>query len=446
VDPPLGGGEVPDVNFNLKVIPYKITANLWNADKGVLEPTPQAMIDKIDQAFKLWESIPNTNLNFQYAGLTDVSNLSVAQLPDDGSIVIVLDGSTLTFNCEGVSGLGGYSGTIPDDYRKGYVILNTKAGLYSLKFNTLVHEIGHALGMRHAASRASTMFCGTKGWWDYEFLAFSEQDRADLISLWNPALGYRISGTVASNTPQYPLVYAVEVSNGHTYSALATSQGNFSIQIAKPGDYRVFAKGYEPGAFGDIIHVAPTWYVSSQVGSNNPAQGTIISVTNTNQFVEGVNFPFIEVSPPFNFYWSSPFAFPYAIYDPTTGTYIPHIFSVEELVDGGPSLARPGQIIKFRTQFAGDAVESIEAFGNNPDYDVISYDPISHIITIHVHEDATEGNRLLVARGSSGLTQFGDLGFHIMRTQVPGYTPFKVQDQLFGSTDFSLMNTQYWMQ
>ena len=237
---------------NARTIPYKITSQMWNAKVQHSVPTPQAVIDKIHAVLQLWQSVPEANLQFRYAGLAGPSYSSRDELPNDGTLYYILNGNRRFGNM--VAGAGGYSGTIPKNYQKGFVFLNTKAGLYTMKFKTLIHETGHALGIsQHSVTIAAIMSCGTPSWSGHEFLTFAEQDRVDLAYTWNPSAISTISGTISTTGRTFVFVHAVNILNGHTFSSMTNQKGEFTIPIASPGKYRLFAKGYESSLLIDHI-------------------------------------------------------------------------------------------------------------------------------------------------------------------------------------------------
>jgi hypothetical protein len=110
---------VTSTSNDARIIPYKITSRMWHADLRKSVPTPQAVIDKIHAVLGLWQSVPEANLQFRYAGLAGKSYSSRDELPNDGTLYYILNGNHPFGNM--VAGAGGYSGTIPADYQKGYV-------------------------------------------------------------------------------------------------------------------------------------------------------------------------------------------------------------------------------------------------------------------------------------------------------------------------------------
>lgn len=410
-----------------KIIPYKITSQMWNADIRKSVPTPQTVIDKIHAVLRLWQSVPEANLQFRYAGLSGTSYSSSDELPSDGTLYYVLNGNRSFGNM--VAGEGGYSGTIPGNYQKGYVFLNTQAGLYTMKLKTLIHETGHALGISgHSVNIASIMSCGTPSWSGHEFLTFAEQDRVNLAYAWNPEAISTISGTISTNGRKFVFVHSVNIVNGRTFSSMTNHKGEFTIPIASPGEYRVFAKGYESSAFDKPVAQSPGWYVSDRKSTNNPTAGKVFSLTGPSSRVEGLQLAMLEQPVPFNFFWS--------LTIPTSSSVPVGVFV--------PSFLRPGHSVRFKLIYNGGNIQRVEPYGRQPDYEVSAFDPNSGMITINAHRDAASGHRLLIAVGDSGPIQAGLVGLHIIRSELPGYVSAKVGEQITGQADFAGLNQNFW--
>lgn len=411
---------------NARVIPYKVTSRMWNAEVQKSVPTPQTVIDKIGAVLRLWQSVPEANLRFRYAGPAGSSYSSREELPEDGALYYVLNGDRKFGRM--VAGAGGYSGTIPENYRKGYVFLNTKAGLYTMKFKTLIHETGHALGIsQHSVTIASIMSCGTPSWSGHEFLTFSAQDRLDLAYAWNPSGVSTISGTVSTTGRKFVFVHAANIVNGRTFSSMTNHKGGFTIP-ASPGKYRIFAKGYESSAFDKPVAQSPSWYVSQEKSTNDPTQGKVFSLVGPAARVEGLRLVMLEQPVPFNFFWS--LTIPTSRSEPV-GAFV-------------PSFLRPSHAVRFKLIHNGGNIRRIEPYGGQPDYEVNAFDPHSGMITIQAHPNATPGHRLLIARGNAGTVQAGLVGLHIVGPELPGYVPAKIEEQIAGQVDFAGLDPNFW--
>ena len=415
-------------------IPYKITSHMWHSERQEAIPTPLPIIQKIQKAFELWGSVTEAGIRFKYDGLADSQYSDKNEIPNDGSIYVILNNER-AFG-KSVAGTGSFIGNIPDRYEKGFVFLNTKKGLYTLKMKTLLHEIGHALGLSHTATNAAVMCCGTPAWGDHEFYNLSEQDRANLILKWNPGFQslYTISGRIDTKEERkFAYVFAVNAVNGHTYSALTNCRGEFTVPILRKGGYRVFAKGYEGSAFSKPVSVCPSWYVSDDFATNDPYLGTVLNLSPRERAVKGVTIRMLNRPVPFNLFWSR--------------TRQPYRFC--------HTFLRPGTRGVFMISHINENVVSMEPYGNRPDYSLSNLKRKymeTYQVTVEADPHAEEGERLVVARSYTGVTQAGLVGIHIINTRPPDYIRRgnascqlgMYEGQVQGEFDFSKLDPEYW--
>ena len=66
---------------------------MWDSIREEAVETPEAVVSKIGRAFDMWAAIPGTSLEFEFAGLVDGGYASTDEIPTDGRIHIVLDGT-----------------------------------------------------------------------------------------------------------------------------------------------------------------------------------------------------------------------------------------------------------------------------------------------------------------------------------------------------------------
>ena len=152
---------------------YTISPQIYNSISGEEADTPPAIISKIRRICELWSSVPDSGLRLGYAGLALKNFASFDDLPKEHGYMHIMLSEAWPLST-GVGGRGGFGGTIPDDYRLGYVRLATRnVGLRSLSFSTLTHEIGHAIGLRHAATNTSYMVQGSTAWGSDEYVHLS---------------------------------------------------------------------------------------------------------------------------------------------------------------------------------------------------------------------------------------------------------------------------------
>ncbi|MDQ5988096.1 MAG: hypothetical protein CSYNP_03849 [Syntrophus sp. SKADARSKE-3] len=423
----IGPGQMPSISGRngVKTIKYKVTSEMWDPRQGKSIPTPEVILRKIRRVLDLWQSVSEAGLKFEYDGFAGPGYSSHVELPKDGKLYFVLNGSQKYGNM--FSGSGGYSGKIPAGYEKGYVFINTKAGLYTLSLKTLVHETGHALGItRHAADCGTVMHCGTPAWGDLEFFTLSEHDRTNFVYLWNRNKMPAISGKVITKKSKFMYVYAVNVVNGRAFFAETDMKGNYLIPILQPGRYKVFAKANEASVFGNATAQWPSWYISASASTNDPGKAEEFDVSNRE--IKNVDIVVIDKPSPFNFWWSS------ALYD----------YKERDFARRVPSFLRPGHSVSFQLDFNEKKISSVETFGSAPDYVVVGFDRNKNMISVQAKNNAQPGHRLFLARDKSDFIQAGVVGVHIIGNQLPGFVPGKVEDQFANNLDFNQFDVEYW--
>ncbi len=251
----------PDQNPQTLAIRYHLSTEAWSMANRERE------LNAIRDAFAIWQSVPGIRYRFEEAspvsGVQDVNSLDginmVVWLPSNRT----LNGGSLFFP-SGVAGLTVLSGSTADEIIAEADIVLNRDLQWITEFNpsrsavnhvetVALHEIGHLLGLNHAAVGGSTMF------WHIadgvgSSAGLSSDELTGIRSVYGQASGAtgRLVGTVTSGGVGVKgAVVVVEDSDGRLLgSAVSRTGGSYEVGGLAPGTYRIRVTPLDPGNLG----------------------------------------------------------------------------------------------------------------------------------------------------------------------------------------------------
>ncbi|MCU7834616.1 MAG: matrixin family metalloprotease [gamma proteobacterium symbiont of Taylorina sp.] len=395
---PANAAEWPKKKYT---IIYKVTSHMWDTKQKKVVRTTKKVLDDIHYAFDVWQDASNGTLRFTFGGFGKAGYDGYNQIPYDGDIYLVLNGR---YNDHGEMANARYSGTIPDDYKKAGIFFNKQSG--SLHHSIITHEIGHVLGLEHAATNASIMYSGKRSGGSTLIDYLAEQDVINLQYLWDPDNKniFTMSGSIqTSHKHKMALVFAVNTFNGHTYSTRSDHKGNYTIVLGQPGRYKVVAKSVEVSA--DLkalknkqgIPQSASWYVDQSVSSTNPAKALRTYMFRSRPHTKGAIIQMIDQPAPYK---------------------LTRALSSQDNFELG--YLHPGDDVMLGLPEVNN-LESIESFGTSPDYQFLAVPKKykgQYQVKLHIADNATEGERLAIVRDTQGRSHIGLIGIHISHQQA----------------------------
>lgn len=236
--------------------------------RTVANDSYEAMVSQIRQALSVWDSVPTSALRVAFGGVSDTplpgaapaGEIIFAELPP------------------GVIGLGGpvtradpRDGAMP--ILRSQVILSNdlttgsrpRPSFSEIFFTSLVHEIGHALGLQHTLTSSVMSTDVTRS--TTRALPLALDDAAGLSALY-PNQNFlelfgSLSGRVltASGAPVHMASVVAVSSDGSVVSALTTPDGTYRIEGLAPGEWLVYVHPLPPATqdgLGPANIVLPT--------------------------------------------------------------------------------------------------------------------------------------------------------------------------------------------
>lgn len=217
-----------------------------------------SLISQIRLAAAAWNQIPTSALRLRFGGLADVS------LPETNpSIDVVFDelppGLIAMGGPTSRAGFVTRGGETFVAITKSVVVLNTdlsRQPSYSDGFfMTLVHEIGHALGLQHTFTSSAMSTGITRATTKARPLG---ADDIAAVSLLYPAAGFpeatgTITGRVVAGEKGVNLASVVALSpEGLAISTLSNPDGTYRLAGLPPGRYYVYVHPLPPPVYGEV--------------------------------------------------------------------------------------------------------------------------------------------------------------------------------------------------
>jgi hypothetical protein len=238
----------------------------------------------VQAAFQTWQNVPAANIQFNYKGTTSVANAGF----DGINLVTFVDSSvplgttTIAVTLSYYGAVKGSDGTIQFGTEEADIVFNTAAFPFSTSAETgkydiqgvITHEIGHFVGLDHAAMVSSVMVpFAVASQLDQRTLSYD--DIAGVMEIYPrnlPPVG-KIKGSIQSGTgPVWGAnVVAVDSTGTAVVSTLSQPDGTYTLQFVPPGTYRVYAEPLDnpvtPSNIGVFYQGAQTNFGTTYFGN-----------------------------------------------------------------------------------------------------------------------------------------------------------------------------------
>ena len=437
----------PSVSTNV-VNPTTRAIRFFLAADAFSSTNRQAELDSIRAAFGQWQAVPGTILKFEDAGLA-TGSLDV-NLNDNTNLIFWTKSSTLiNSNRTDISGSLGLCFT---SFLSDGTLLNADIVLNGVEFgwhtdffdtqttnafveNVALHEIGHLIGLAHAAIGTATMlYHGDFG--TSRIPGLSSDDISGVCALYGTAatissLGHLQGQITVNGTPVFGAVVSLEDDTGTLVAATPSrTNGLYQLPCVPAGHYTLRVTPLDPAVPERLISgpdIANSYATAQTSFLPNPGAGVTLTAGATNT----LNLTVTNTAPPFRITWlRQPSALrdyyfinttPIALLQGQSNFWV-GVFS-GDLPSSGLTL-----------QITGPGVTILETTNHPMNSVFANLAGIS--VRVAVASNATPGARsLVVIRTSDGARAYAN-GFFEIQSTVPDYN-FDGLDDRFQRTYFS---------
>lgn len=284
----------------------------WINQQGSPQISNGSDFAAVQAAFQTWQSIPTADIRFNYQGTTTTGSVGY-----DGMNLVTFVDSSVPLGSTTIAATFSFYGTVVgSDGSFGYgtqesdIAFNTtfsfstsgETGKYDIQ-SVLTHEIGHFLGLDHAAMVSSVMVpFAIPTQLDQRTLSYD--DIAGVMEIYPknlPATG-KISGTVqySGSTVFGVNVVAVDANGTAVVSTLSRPDGTYTLQFVPPGTYRLYAEPLDnpvtPQNLSAFYQNAQTGFGTTYSG-NVATLGAARALTVTANATSTANFQMLPPSP-----------------------------------------------------------------------------------------------------------------------------------------------------